>query len=268
MYTYWHWHFVNCLLAFVILFCSSFSLFPCGMITFFSIMFGFLSLLFFCIYCKFLVYDYHEVHIYWHVCVYIHMYIYIHIYIYTHTHTHAVFVFQSPSLDWIFETPRTTAHHRSVPYHLSKFAQVHIHCIGDAIQPSHPQMPSSPFALNLFQHQGLFQSESAVCMRWPKYWSFSFSISLSNEYSGLISLKIDQFDLFAVHGTFRSLLLYHNSKASILWHSALFIVQLNIYTHTYMYTYIYIYIHNFIYVYTHTLYKSVFKWQLLKFECF
>ena len=76
-----------------------------------------------------------------------------------------------------------------VPHHLPEFAQVHVHCIGDAIQPSHPLMPSSPSALNLSQHQGLFQ-ESAVHIRQPKYWSFSFSINPSSEYSGLISLRL------------------------------------------------------------------------------
>ena len=81
----------------------------------------------------------------------------------------------------------------SVPHHLPKFAQVHVHCIGDAIQPSHLLIPSSPSALNLSQHQGL-SNESAVHIRWPKYWSFKFSISSSNEYSGLISVKINWFD--------------------------------------------------------------------------
>ena len=70
-----------------------------------------------------------------------------------------------------------------------------------------------------------FSSDSSVHIRWPKYWSFSFSISPSSEYSGLISLKIDWFDLLAVQGTFRSLLQHHSSKASILWHSAFFMVQ-------------------------------------------
>ena len=79
----------------------------------------------------------------------------------------------------------------------------------------------------------LFSKESILHIRWPKYWSFSFSISLSNEYSGLISLMIDWFDLFAVQGTLKSLLQYHNSKASILWCSAFFMVQLS---HSYMTT--------------------------------
>ena len=83
-----------------------------------------------------------------------------------------------------------------ISHHLPELAQVHVYCISNAIQPSHPLMPSSPSALNLSQHQGLFQGV---------VWSFSFSISPSGEYSGLISLKIDQFDLPAVQGTLRSL---------------------------------------------------------------
>ena len=72
-----------------------------------------------------------------------------------------------------------------------------------------------------------FSNESAVCIRWPKYWSFSIGVSPSKEYSGFISLKIDWFDLLAVQGTLRSLLQHHNSKASILWHSYFFMVQLS-----------------------------------------
>ena len=82
----------------------------------------------------------------------------------------------------------------SVPHHLPKFAQIHVRCIGDAIQPSHLLMPSSPSA-PISPSIRSFSNESAVCIRGPVYWSFSFSISSSNEYSGLISLKIDQFDL-------------------------------------------------------------------------
>ena len=77
-----------------------------------------------------------------------------------------------------------------VPHHLPRFAQAHVHCIGDAIQSSHPLIPSSPSALNLFHHQGLFQWVGCL-HQMTKYWSFSFSISPSNEYSDLISLKID-----------------------------------------------------------------------------
>ena len=83
---------------------------------------------------------------------------------------------------------------------------------------------SSHFILS--QHQG-FSNESVLCIRWPKYWSCSFSISPSNEYSGLISFRIDWLDLLAVQGTLKSLLQHHNSKASVLQHSAFFIVQLS-----------------------------------------
>ena len=88
------------------------------------------------------------------------------------------------------------------------------------------------FAFNLSQHQ-VFSSESALCIRWPKYWSFSFSISPSNEYSGLISFRIDWFDLLAVQRTLKSLLQHHSSKASILQYSTFFMVQLS---HLYMTT--------------------------------
>ena len=81
--------------------------------------------------------------------------------------------------------------------------------------------------LSIFPSIRVFSNESALCIRWPKYWSFSFSISPSNEYSELISFRIDWLDLLAVQGTLKSLLQYHSSKASILWHSAFFIVQLS-----------------------------------------
>ena len=119
-----------------------------------------------------------------------------------------------------------------VLHYLSEFVQTHVHGVDDAIQPSHPLLLCSPPALKLSQHQGL-SSESAIHIRWPKYWSFSFTISPSHEYSGLISFRIDWFDLLAVQGTLKSLLKYHNSKASILQHSAFFMVQLS---HPYMTT--------------------------------
>ena len=108
-----------------------------------------------------------------------------------------------------------------VPHHLPKFAQVHVHCIGDAIQPSHPLMSSS-YALNLSQHQSLFQWVSSL-----EYWSFSFSISPSNEHSGLIFFRIDWFDLLDVQVTVRSLLQQLSLKASMLWRSAFFTVHLS-----------------------------------------
>ena len=87
--------------------------------------------------------------------------------------------------------------------------------------------------LSIFPSIRVFSNESVLHIRWPKYWSFSFSISSSDEYSGLISFRIDWLDLLAVQGTLKSLLKHHNSKASILWHSAFFMVQLS---HLYMTT--------------------------------
>ena len=87
------------------------------------------------------------------------------------------------------------------------------HRVNDAIQPCHPLLPS-PLAFNLSQHQDL-SNESALRIRWPKYWSFSCSISPSNEYSGLISFRMDRFDLLAVQGTLKSLLQHHKSINSL-----------------------------------------------------
>ena len=100
-----------------------------------------------------------------------------------------------------------------VPHYLPEFAQVHVHWVSDIIQPSHPLLPSSSFLFNLSQHQGLFQWVSSS-HQVAKVLGFSFSISPSNEYSGLISFRIDWFDLLTVQGTFKGLLQHHNSKAS------------------------------------------------------
>ena len=118
-------------------------------------------------------------------------------------------------------TPGFPVHHQ-----LLEFAQTHVRWVCDAIQPSHPLSSPSPPTFNFFQHQGLF-NESVLCISWPKYWSFSFSISPSSEYSGLISFRIDWFDLPAVQGTLKSLLQHPSSKVSILWCSAFSIVQLS-----------------------------------------
>ena len=83
---------------------------------------------------------------------------------------------------------------------------------------------------SVFPSIKVFSSESTLCIRWPKSWSFSFTISPSNEYSGLISFRIDCFDLLAVHGTLKSLLQYHSLKASVLWCLTLFMVQLSHHT--------------------------------------
>ena len=107
-----------------------------------------------------------------------------------------------------------------------ELAQTHVHRVGDAIQPSHPLLSPSPPAFN-FPSIRVFSNESAFRIRWPKYWNFSFSISPSSEYSGLISFRMDWLDLLAVQGTLKSLLQHHSSKASVLRHSAFFIVQLS-----------------------------------------
>ena len=100
----------------------------------------------------------------------------------------------------------------------------------------HPTISSSvvPFSSHLQSFQASWSFPMTVlCIRWPKFWSFTFSITPSNEYSGLISFRIDWLDLLAVQGTLKSLLQHHSSKASILWHSAFFTVQL---PHPYMTT--------------------------------
>ena len=122
-------------------------------------------------------------------------------------------------------TPGLPVHHQ-----LLEFTQSYVHWVGDAIQPSHPLSSPSPPALNLSQHQGLFKWVSSS-HQWPKYWSFSFNISPSNEHLGLTSFRMNWLDLLAIQGTLKSLLQHHSSKASILLCSAFFIVQLS---HPYM----------------------------------
>ena len=117
-----------------------------------------------------------------------------------------------------------------VIHYLLEFAQTHVHWVGDTIQPSHPLSPPSPPAYNLSQHQGLFQWVSSSHQK-AKYWSLSFSISPSNEFSGLIFFRIDWFDLLAVQGTLKSLLQHHSSTVSVLWCSAFFMALLS---HLYM----------------------------------
>ena len=120
-----------------------------------------------------------------------------------------------------YRTPGFPVHHQ-----LLEPVQTHVHLVSDAIQSFHPLLSPSPPALNLSQHQGI-SNESVLHNRWPKDCSFSFSISPSNEHPGLISFRMDWLDLFAVQGTLKSLLQHHSSKASILWHSAFFMVQLS-----------------------------------------
>ena len=119
-----------------------------------------------------------------------------------------------------------------VQHQLPELAQTHVHWVGDAIKLSHPLLSPPPHAFHLSQHHGLFQGVSSS-HQVAKYWSFSFSISPSNEYSGLLPIRIDWFDLLAVQRSLKSLLQHHSSKASLLWCSTFFIVQLS---HPYMTT--------------------------------
>ena len=124
-------------------------------------------------------------------------------------------------------TPGLPVHH-----HLPEFTQTHVHQVSDAIQPSHPRstlllLPPIPPSIRVFSN------ESTLHMRWPKYWSYSFSIIPSKETPGLISFWMDWLDLLAVQGILKSLLQHHSSNASILWHSAFFTVQ---FSHPYMTT--------------------------------
>ena len=124
-------------------------------------------------------------------------------------------------------TPGLPVHHK-----LPEFTQTHAHRVGDAIQPSHPLLSPSPPA-PIPPSIRVFSNESTLRIRWPKHWSFSFSISPSKEHPGLISFRMDWLDLLAVQGTLKSLLQHHRSKASIFQHSAFFTVQLS---HSYMTT--------------------------------
>ena len=120
-------------------------------------------------------------------------------------------------------TPGFSVHHQ-----LPELDQTHVHRVSDAIQTSHPLSSPSPPALNLSQHQ-----KSVLHIRWPKYWSFSFNISPSNVYLGLISCGMDSFDLLTVQGTLKSFLQHHSSKAWVLWCPVFFMVQ---FSHPYMIT--------------------------------
>ena len=119
-----------------------------------------------------------------------------------------------------------------VHHQLPESTQTHVYWINDAIQPSHPLSSPSHPALNHSPIR-IFSNESALHIRWPKDWHFSFTISPSNEHPGLISFMMNWLDLLAVQGTLKSLLQHHSSKASILQRSAFFIIQLS---HPYMMT--------------------------------
>ena len=119
-------------------------------------------------------------------------------------------------------TPGLPVHHQ-----LPELAQTDLHRVSDAIQLSHPLLPLILLP-SIFSSIRIFSNEPVPHIRWPKYWSFSFNISPSNEYSGLISFRIDRLDFLAVQGTLKSLLQHHSSKASILSRSAFFMSYQNL----------------------------------------
>ena len=140
---------------------------------------------------------------------------------------------QSLSRVQLFATPWTAVRQASLSitnsWSLPKLTSI------ESVMPSNHLILCHPLLLlpSIFPSIRVFSNESALCIRWPNYWSFSFSLSPSNEYSGLISFRMDWLDLLAVQGTLKSFLQHHSSKASILWRSAFFIVQLS---HPYMTT--------------------------------
>ena len=144
-----------------------------------------------------------------------------------------LYIVQSLSPVWLFVTPWTAAGQASLSstnsQSLLKLMSI------ESVMPSNHLILCHPllFLPSIFPSIRVFSKESVLCIRWPKYRSFSFSISPSNEYSGLISFRMDGLDLLAVQGTLKSLLQHHSSKASILWRSAFFMVQLS---HPYMTT--------------------------------
>ena len=157
---------------------------------------------------------------------------------YSHTSSHVFLIatlgdgYQFSSVELLghvqlFATPWTAAHQASLSitnsWSLLKLMSIEL------VMPSNHLILCCPLLLppSIFPSIRVFSSESVLCIRWPKYWSFSFSISPSNEYSGLIFFRMDWLDLLAVQGTLKSLLQHHSSKASILWHSAFLIVQLS-----------------------------------------
>ena len=128
---------------------------------------------------------------------------------------------------WLFATPWTTAHQASLS--IANSWNLLKHMSIESVMPSNHLILCRPLLLlpSIFPSIRVFSNESILCIRWPKYWSFSFSISPSNEYSELISFRMDWLDLLAVQGTLKSLLQHHSSKASILQRSAFFTVQLS-----------------------------------------
>ena len=134
---------------------------------------------------------------------------------------------------WLFETPWTAANQASLSI-INSQSLLNLMSI-ESVMPCNHLILCHPLLLlpSIFPSIRVFPNESVLCIRWSKYWSFNFNISPSDEYSGLISFRMDWLDLLAIQGTLKSLLQHHSSKASILWCSAFFIVQLS---HPYMTT--------------------------------
>ena len=134
---------------------------------------------------------------------------------------------QSLSHIWLFATPWTTARQASLSITSSRSPPKPMST--ESVMPSNHLIPCCPllFLPSIFPSIRVFSNESAVCIRWPKYWSFSLNISPSSEHPGLISYRMDWLDLLAVQGTLKSLLQHHSSKASVLWCPAFFIIQLS-----------------------------------------
>ena len=136
---------------------------------------------------------------------------------------HSLVQFSSVAQSCLTLRPHESQHTRPpCPSPTPGFTQTHVHRVGDAIILCRPLLLLPPIPPSI----RIFSNESTLCMRWPKYWSFSFSISPSKEIPGLISFRMDWLDLLAVQGTLKSLLQHHTSKASILHRSAFFTVQL------------------------------------------
>ena len=135
-----------------------------------------------------------------------------------------VFIVQLLSRIQLFVTPQTIAHQVSLTFTVSR-SLLRFMCLESMMLPNHLILCHPLLFLpSIFPMIMVFFDELALCIRWPEYWSFSFSISPSNEYSGLISFSMDWFDLLAVHGTLKRLLQHHSSKASVLWCSPFFMV--------------------------------------------
>ena len=152
--------------------------------------------------------------------------------LYSHGHIYISSV-QSLSHVWLFANPWTVARQASLS-NTNSWILLRLMSI-ELVMPSNHFILCHHLLLlpSILPSIRVFSSESALHIRWPKYWSFSFSISPSNEYSGLISLKMNWLDLLAVQGALKSLLQHHSSKASILWRSAFFMVQLSTSIHDY-----------------------------------